>query len=80
MTLQQVREVLDRHAGFFDRIREVMDLVREMGPLDLLIYTPAEMDEMLGARHYEVYTRGQAESALTASRRAIALARAALET
>jgi predicted nucleotidyltransferase len=84
MTLQQVREVLDRHAGlferafvygsvargdqdeasdvdlvlvrrteagFFDRIREVMGLVRELGPLDLLIYTPAEMDEMLGARH-----------------------------
>jgi predicted nucleotidyltransferase len=37
-------------AAFFDRIREVMDLVRDLGPLDLLIYTPEELDELVRER------------------------------
>ena len=37
-------------AAFFDRIREVMDLVLEIGAVDLLIYTPAELDELVTAR------------------------------
>lgn len=32
---------------FFDRVREIMDLRLELGPADLLIYTPAELDQML---------------------------------
>ena len=84
MTLQRVREVLERHAGlfllayvygsvasgkqdeasdvdlllvrrtpaeFFDRIREVMALVSELGAVDLLIYTPAELAELIETRH-----------------------------
>ena len=84
MTLQRVREVLERHAGlfllayvygsvacgkqdeasdvdlllvrhtgaeFFDRIREVMALVSELGAVDLLIYTPAELSELIETRH-----------------------------
>lgn len=37
-------------AGFFDRMREVMPLVRELGPVDLLIYTPDELTEMVETR------------------------------
>jgi len=37
-------------AAFFDRIREVMDLVLEIGAVDLLIYTPAELDELVNSR------------------------------
>jgi len=83
MTLAQVKDILERHAGmyqrayvfgsvargeqdqasdvdlllvrstraaFFDRIREVMGLVRDLGAVDLLIYTPAELDELVGSR------------------------------
>jgi predicted nucleotidyltransferase len=83
MTLQQVKEVLERHgalflrahiygsvvrdeqdeasdvdlllvrrtqAAFFDRIREVMPLVRELGAVDLLIYTPEELRELIEER------------------------------
>lgn len=32
---------------FFDRIREVMDLRLEFGAADMLIYTPAELTQML---------------------------------
>ena len=32
---------------FFDRVREVMDLRLALGAADLLIYTPAELAEML---------------------------------
>ena len=32
---------------FFDRVLEIMDLRLEFGAADLLIYTPAELDEML---------------------------------
>lgn len=32
---------------FFDRIREIMGLRREFGNLDLLIYTPEELNDML---------------------------------
>ena len=42
--------VRETGAAFFDRIREVMGLVRELGPLDLLIYTPRELEEMVGDR------------------------------
>ena len=31
----------------FDRIREIMSLRREFGNLDLLIYTPEELEGML---------------------------------
>ena len=31
---------------FFERVREIMDLRMELGNADLLIYTPAELDEM----------------------------------
>jgi predicted nucleotidyltransferase len=34
-------------APFFDRIREVMDLVRELVKTDLMIYTEAEQLQML---------------------------------
>jgi len=37
-------------AAFFDRIREVMDLVLELGAVDLLIYTPAELEELVESR------------------------------
>jgi predicted nucleotidyltransferase len=83
MTLQRVKEVLERHgalflrahvygsvargrqdeasdvdlllvrrtrAAFFDRIREVMPLVRELGAVDLLIYTPEELLELVEER------------------------------
>ena len=39
--------VRDTGLPFFDRIREVMDLRLEFGAADLLIYTPAELEEML---------------------------------
>ena len=39
--------VRDTALPFFDRIREIMDLRLEFGAADLLIYTPAELDEML---------------------------------
>jgi predicted nucleotidyltransferase len=32
---------------FFDRIREIMDLRREFGAADFLIYTPQELESML---------------------------------
>ena len=83
MTLQRVKEILNRHsalflrahvygsvvrgeqdeasdvdlllvrrtrAAFFDRIREVMPLVRELGAVDLLIYTPEELQELVEDR------------------------------
>jgi uncharacterized protein len=37
-------------AGFFDRIREIMGLVRELGPADILIYTPEEIAELTEVR------------------------------
>jgi uncharacterized protein len=37
-------------ASFFDRIREVMDLVGELGPVDLLIYTPEELRDLVDSR------------------------------
>ena len=37
-------------AAFFDRIREVMDLVLELGAVDLLIYTPAELEDLVESR------------------------------
>ena len=39
--------VRDTALPFFDRIREIMDLRLEFGAADMLIYTPAELDEML---------------------------------
>ena len=35
---------------FFDRIREVMGLVSELGAVDLLIYTPEELKELVEKR------------------------------
>jgi predicted nucleotidyltransferase len=35
---------------FFDRIREVMNLVGDLGAVDLLIYTPDELDELIETR------------------------------
>lgn len=40
--------VRDTALPFFERVREIMDLRLELGPADLLIYTPAELDRMLG--------------------------------
>lgn len=40
--------IRDTALPFFDRVREIMDLRLELGPADLLIYTPAELDRMLG--------------------------------
>ena len=40
--------VRDTALPFFDRVREIMDLRLELGAADLLIYTPAELEEMLG--------------------------------
>ena len=40
--------VRDTDVPFFDRVREIMDLRLELGAADLLIYTPAELEEMLG--------------------------------
>ena len=39
--------VRDTALPFFDRVREIMDLRLEFGAADLLIYTPAELEEML---------------------------------
>ena len=41
--------ILVRHTAlpYFDRVREVMDLRLALGAADLLIYTPAELEEML---------------------------------
>jgi uncharacterized protein len=39
--------IRDTDLPFFDRIREVFDLVHALGPLDLLIYTEAERRQML---------------------------------
>ncbi len=39
--------VRDTALPFFDRVREVMDLRLEFRAADLLIYTPAELNEML---------------------------------
>ena len=39
--------VRDTRLPFFDRIREVMDLRLEFGAADMLIYTPAELAQML---------------------------------
>ncbi len=33
---------------FFDRVREVLDIVNELAPLDLLIYTEDEFQKLLG--------------------------------
>lgn len=46
--------VRDTARPFFDRVREVMALRLELGAADLLIYTPAELDEMLAeeGRHF----------------------------
>ena len=35
---------------FFDRIREVMNLVGDLGAVDLLIYTPDELNELIETR------------------------------
>ena len=40
--------VRDTALPFFDRVREIMDLRLELGAADLLIYTPAELEQMLG--------------------------------
>ena len=39
---------------FFDRVREIMDLRLEFGAADMLIYTPAELEQMLAedGRHF----------------------------
>jgi uncharacterized protein len=37
-------------AAFFDRIREIMELVRELGPADIVVYTPEELAELTEAR------------------------------
>lgn len=44
--------VLVRRTGadFFDRIREVMAMVRDLGPVDLLIYTPEEIEQLVAER------------------------------
>ena len=39
--------VRDTALPFFDRVREVMDLRLALGAADLMIYTPAELEEML---------------------------------
>ena len=46
--------VRDTELPFFDRVREIMDLRLEFGAADLLIYTPAELNEMLAeeGRHF----------------------------
>ena len=46
--------VRDTALPFFDRVREIMDLRLEFGAADLLIYTPAELNEMLAedGRHF----------------------------
>lgn len=46
--------VRDTDRPFFDRVREIMDLRLEFGAADLLIYTPAELEEMLAedGRHF----------------------------
>jgi predicted nucleotidyltransferase len=47
---------------FFDRIREVMSLVTALGAVDLLIYTPEELEELVEARRNafldDVITKG----------------------
>ncbi len=40
--------VRDTTQPFFDRVREVLKLRLELGAADLLIYTPAELEERLG--------------------------------
>ena len=46
--------VRDTALPFFDRVREVMELRLALGAADLLIYTPAELEEMLAeeGRHF----------------------------
>lgn len=46
--------VRNTEAPFFDRIREVMELVLELGKVDLLIYTEKEQRELIGepGRHF----------------------------
>ena len=46
--------VRDTEVPFFDRVREIMDLRLALGAADLLIYTPAELEEMLAqeGRHF----------------------------
>ena len=39
--------IRDTASLFFDRIREVMELVRDLRRVDLLIYTPQERDALL---------------------------------
>lgn len=56
--------IRETRAAFFDRIREVMKLVGELGAVDLLIYTPAELTELVEQRRSgfleQVLTRGVA--------------------
>ena len=40
--------VRDTALPYFDRVREVMDLRLALGAADMLIYTPVELDQMLG--------------------------------
>lgn len=42
--------VRNTERGFFDRIREVMAMVSELGAVDLLIYTPDELKELVEKR------------------------------
>jgi len=46
--------VRETEAAFFDRMREIMDLRRDLGSADMWIYTPAELDSMLAepGRHF----------------------------
>lgn len=39
--------IRDTDAPFFDRIREIMDLRKEFGAADFLIYTPSELESFL---------------------------------
>jgi predicted nucleotidyltransferase len=50
--LSDVDLLLVRNTGreFFDRIREVMGMVSELGAVDLLIYTPEELKELVEKR------------------------------
>lgn len=47
---------------FFDRIRDIMQIARALGPVDLMIYTPEEQEEVAqGPGRYfikDVFHRG----------------------
>lgn len=55
--------VRDTALPFFDRIREVFDLVHALGKVDLLIYTEAERRQMLAepGRYFikDVFLKGK---------------------